>query len=260
MKVKEKIQLCIMACAVVALTPEIISLFYERVDWQQYSDRGRQLIKFGEPKEAVKYFIDQNRQVFKEEGTTSPRYIATLEGLSLAFQADEMYISAEEKLNEAKTLLESNFFKDREKLAHILTMKQELLLKQGLDKRAGDVREEIESLNVWWHWFWTGFFITFVTEALYMANVIGRPGDMELSHLKVEFASLYGFSLLIGTATMTKGLLMIGSFTFLQCLFIGPGIGLALLPLIFGLVMASSEHWVREDPLNHLKPSREASR
>ena len=260
MGMKEKLQISLLVFALVALIPELISMCYERVSWQEYSDRGRQLVTFGDPKEAVQYFTRESREVFKSEGASSPRYIATLEGLSMAFTADKMYISAEEKLNEAIAILGKNFFKDRAKLAHVQSMKVALLKEQGLNERASVVQDEINKLNVWWHWFWTGFFITFITEALYMANVLGRPGDIELEHLKVDFACLYGFSMVVGTATMTKGLLMCGALSFLQAMFVGPGITLALLPLVFGLVMASAEHFVKEDPLNHLKPSRQMGR
>ena len=257
MGVKEKLQICILVFALVALTPELISLCYERVNWQEYSDKGRQLVTFGDSKEAVKYFESEAREIFKKEGVKSPRYIACLEGQSLAFQKEKLFISAEEKLNEARIILDNNLFKDRQKLSYILGMKAQLLKDQGLNERAREVEKDIQGYNAWWHWFWTGFFIAFVTEALYMANVLGRPGNMELHHLKVDHGSLYGFSIVVGTATMTKGLLMCGM-PFLQAIFAGPGISLALLPLVFGLVMASSEHFVREDPLNHLKPSRQA--
>lgn len=260
MGTKEKLQICILVFALVSLIPEIIALGYTRMSWSQYSDQGRQLISFGDPEAAVKYFQFESRETFKTKGAKSPEYIATLEGLSLAFKKDKMYRSAEEKIVEAKTILDSAFFKDRQKIAHVLSLKADLMEEMGRHSEAVRCLDEIKSLNAWWQWFWTGFFIAFITEALYMANVIAKPGDMELSHLRMEFGYLYIFSVVVGTATMTKGLIMWGGLTFLQAMFAGPGVSLALLPLVFGLVMATSEHWVRENPLNHVKPSREAYR
>lgn len=261
MGAKEKIQICVLVFALVALVPELIAMSYTRISWQQYSDRGRQLITFGDPEEAIQYFEAESREAFKNKGAKSPEYVATLEGLSLAMKKDKLYQGAEEKLNKALGIMQSNFFKDRQKIIHLLNLKISLLEEQT--GRKIDIRtaqKEIEDLNAWWQWFWTGFFIAFVTEGLYMANVIARPGDMAIEHLKVDHAYLYAFSVVVGTATMTKGLFMWGNLTLLQAMFAGPGVSLSLLPLVFGMVMASSEIWAKEDPLSHLKPSREAYR
>ncbi|MCA9817675.1 MAG: tetratricopeptide repeat protein [Cyanobacteria bacterium HKST-UBA01] len=263
MGLKEKVQIGILVFALVALAPELIALGYQRVSWSEYSDRGRQLITFGEPQEAITYFEAESREAFKDKGPKSPEYIATLEGLSRSMAREKLYQGAEEKLDKALAIMQSFFFKDRQKITHLLEMKIALLKEQDSaahGKEIAVLKEEIRSLNAWWQWLWTGFFIAFIAEALYMANVIAKPGDMQPSHFLVDHGYLYVFSILVGTATMTKGLLLWGGITWLQAMFAGPGISLALLPLVFGGVMASSELWVREDPLAHLKPSRQAYR
>ncbi len=261
MGTKEKVQICLLVFALVALVPELLSLGYSRISWQEYSDRGRQLITFGDPEEAIRYFETESRETFKTFGPKSPQYVATLEGLSMAMKKDKLYQGSEEKLNKAIGIMQSSFFKDRQKIIHLLNLKVSLLEEQaGKSRDISMARHEIESLNAWWQWFWTGFFIAFVTEGLYMANVIARPGDLELAHLKVDHAYLYAFSVVVATATMTKGLLMWGHMTWLQAMFAGPGVSLSLLPLVFGIVMAFSQVLVREDALSHLKPSQQANR
>jgi len=84
----------------------------ERVTYDKYSDRGRELLALGENQQAINYF---NRAVIVESTAMwpgSPRHIAALEGLAIAYERSGYKDSARETLSQECQMISHSPIKD----------------------------------------------------------------------------------------------------------------------------------------------------
>lgn len=211
MGIKEKILICIIAVAAIFAVPEIMPHFYKRVSWENYSTEGRRLILFGDKDKAVDYFKAQTQDVLRAGGSKDPRYVATLEGLALAYQRQDMFKSADDQFNEALSSLSKAWVPDRMRIRQVLELKKKMYEDHPEVGNAKEIALRITGLNPWWQWFWTGFIIAFLAESLYVAHVISKPGDIEWWHWKVDYGWLYLWSVFVATVGMSRGLWMNGA-------------------------------------------------
>ncbi|MBK9144413.1 MAG: hypothetical protein IPM23_18115 [Candidatus Melainabacteria bacterium] len=253
MGLKEKCLLVLIAIMAIALVPEAINHFKTRVTWESYSDEGRRLVKFGDPEKTVEYFKTESQKVLREGKSSDPRYIATLEGMAMGYEKQGLYLSALDQVGEALDTLNGAFFKDRVRIGQVMELKADILDAKGEPGTASSIRSQIKELTPWWQWFWSCFIIAFATEALYLANVLARPDDIEWSHFKVDHAMVYVWSVLIATVGMIRGLLMQGM-SWDMALFLGMGISLAAFPALFGAVLACAENLSPMDSRKLLEP------
>lgn len=258
MGIKEKILICICAVAAIFAIPELIPHFYQRVAWDQYTDEGRRLILFGDKDKAVEYYKVQVQDVLKAGGSKDPRYIAVLEGLALAYQKQEMYRSADDQFEEALATLKKPWIPDRLRIGQVLELKKDMYLKHPEIGNAKAVAQQISALNPWWQWFWTGFTIVFIAEALYVAHVISKPGDFEWYHLKVEYGTLYMWSIFIGTIGMSRGMWM-NTVVIHEAVMWAMAISCLALPSVLVTVLALARHSQHEDARRFLAPTNKSS-
>lgn len=258
MGIKEKILICICAAAAIFAIPEIIPHFYQRVAWDHYTDEGRRLILFGEADKAVDYYKTQIQDVLKAGGSKDPRYIAVLEGLALSFQKQEMYKSADDQFNEALATLHKSWVPDRLRIGQVLELQKDMYLKHPEVGNAKAIQQQITALNPWWQWFWTGFTIVFIAEALYLGHVISKPGDFEWEHLTVEYGTLYTWSIFIGTIGMSRGMWM-NHLVIHEAVMWAMAISFIALPSLLGSVLALARYSQHEDARRFLAPTNKTS-
>ncbi|MBZ0184723.1 MAG: tetratricopeptide repeat protein, partial [Candidatus Obscuribacterales bacterium] len=197
-----------------------------------------------------------SQKVIRQGKSSDPRYVATLEGMALGYQKQGMYLSALDQLKEALSTLNAPFLKDRARIGQVMELEAKIYETQGKTQEAKAIRTRISQLSPWWQWFWSCFIIAFATEALYLANVLARPDDIDWRHFKVENGFVYAWSVIIATVGMIRGLMMHGMIWH-EALFLGMGLSLALMPLIFGFVLMAAQNLSPMDSQKLLEaPSR----
>lgn len=254
MGTREKLAIVLITIVAIMAVPDLIQYFTQRVSWDKFSTEGRRLILFGDKDKAVDFYKAEVKKTILEKGVRDPAYVAALEGLALAYQKQEMYLSAEDQFNEALNQMGKAWLPDRPRMKETMGLMAEMYTKCGDTAKLTALHARQRELNTWWQWFWTCFIITFAAEALYMAVVLSHPGDIDHSHFKVEHGWLYAFACLVGTVGMTRGLLM-NELDVLSAVFLAGGITLALLPLVFGIVLLFAQNFGTEDARKLLEPS-----
>jgi hypothetical protein len=246
MGTKEKLVIVLITILAIMAVPDLLQQFTKRISWDKYSTEGRRLILFGDKDKAVDFYKGEVRKTIVEKGVKDPAYIAALEGLALAYQKQEMYLSAEDQYNEALNQLGKSWLPDRVRMKETMGLMAAMYTKIGDTAKLDQVHVRERGLNTWWQWFWCCFVVTFAAEALYMAVVLARPGDIDHSHFKVEHGWLYAFACLVGTVGMMRGLLM-SEMDVIAAFFSSATITLALLPFVFGTVLVFARQLGTED-------------
>lgn len=258
MGTKEKLMIALVTVVAIMAVPDLLQHFSKRISWDNFSTEGRRLILFGDKDKAVDFYKSEVRKTIVEKGVKDPAYIAALEGLAMAYQKQEMYLSAEDQYNEALKQLEKSWIPDRTRMRETMGHMAAMYSKLGDTKKLEKIHLRERGLNTWWQWFWSCFVVTFAAEALYMAVVLARPGDIDHSHFKVEHGWLYAFACFVGTIGMMRGLLM-AEMDVLVAFFGAAGITLAGLPFVFGIVLLFARQLGTEDARKLLEPSYKRS-
>jgi len=119
----------------------------ERITYNNYSDQGGALLAQGENQKAISYF---NRAAIAESTALwagSPRHIAALEGLAVAYERAGYKDSARATLAEECQLIGRSPIKDDVRLASALTVYAECLERQQLKFEAEKIRARIAALR-----------------------------------------------------------------------------------------------------------------
>jgi len=255
MGTREKLVIVLITVVAIMAVPDLIQHFTKRIAWDNFSTEGRRLIKFGDADKSVEYYKAQVKSTILQKGVRDPAYIAAVEGLALAYQKQGMFLSAEDQYNEALNQLEKSWLPDRQRMKDTMHLMAAMYDKQGEQAKLERLQARERGLNTWWQWFWSCFIVTFMAEALYMAVVLARPGDIDFSHLKVEHGWLYAFACLVGTVGMMRGLLM-SDMVWHQAFFLASGITLAGMPFVFGCVLVFSKQVGTVDGRRYIEAPR----
>lgn len=246
MGIREKRVIVLITIVAIMAVPDTIQHFNKRISWDKYSTEGRRLILFGDTDKAVQFYKAEVKNTILKHGARSAEYIAALEGLAMAYQKQDMFLSAEDQFNEALVQLDKSWLPDRDRMRETMGLMAEMYDKRGEHGKLQQIQLRERSLNPWWQWFWSCFFVTFIAEAMYMAVVLTRPGDIELSHLKVEHGWLYVFACLVGTVGMFRGFVM-GGTDILLSFFFALGITMSALPFVFAGTLMFARQFGQED-------------
>lgn len=252
MGTREKLAIVLVSIVAIMAIPDLIQHCNKRISWDKYSTEGRRLLLFGDKTKAVDYYKAELSSVIQKKGIKDPAYIATLEGLAMAYQRVDMFVSAEDQYKEAIGQLKKSWIPDRQRIKETMNHLGQMYEKQGEKQKLAVLQAQIAELNPWWQWFWSCFVVTFATEALYMAVVLGRPDDLEFSHFKVQNGWVFAFSALVGTVGMFRGLLL-ASFDPIQAFFMALGITMAAFPFVFGLVLLLARNFGQQDARKHIE-------
>lgn len=259
MGTREKLAIVLVTIVAIMAIPDLIQHFNQRVSWDNYSTEGRRLLLFGDKTNAVDFYKAEVSKVIQTKGVRDPGYIASLEGLAMAYQRVDMFLSAEDQYKEAISQLKKSWIPDRQRLKETMNLLGQMYEKRGEKEKLVVLQAQISELNPWWQWFWSCFIVTFAAEALYMAVVLARPGDIDFAHFKVPNGWLYCFACLVGTVGMFRGLLMSGVDP-LQSFFCSLGITLAAMPFVFGMVLLLARQVGQVDARQYVTPTKENKR
>lgn len=246
MHTREKLVLALLAIVAIMALPELIQYCTPRISWDKFSTEGRQLVQFGEPDKAVKFYKTLIRETIVSKGVRDPGYIAALEGLAMAYQKQGMYLSAEDQFNEALHQLNKAWIPDRCRIRETMHLMAAMYEKSGDSSKLEALKVRERSLNTWCQWFWSCFVVTFMAESLYMAVVLARPGDLELHHFQVEHGWLYSFACLVGTVGMIRGLIM-AEVIWYHAIIVATVITGGCLPLVFACVFVFARQLAQQD-------------
>jgi hypothetical protein len=144
------------------------------------------------------------------------------------------------------------------RIGQVLELKKDMYSQHPEVGNAKEVAQRIAALNPWWQWFWTGFIIVFIAEALYVAHVISKPGDFEWYHLKVEYGTLYAWSIFIGTIGMSRGMWM-NHVVIHEAAMGAMAISCIALPSVLISVLVLARHSQHEDARRFLAPTNKTS-
>ncbi len=252
MGTREKLAIVLVTIVAIMAIPELIQQFNQRISWDKYSTEGRRLLLFGDKEKTVDFYKAEVSKVIQTKGVKDPAYIATLEGLAMAYQRVDMYVSAEEQYKEAIGQLKKSWIPDRQRIKETMGLLGQMYEKRGEKQKLVLLKAQLAELNPWSQWFYSCLIITFATEALYMAVVLGRPDDIEFSHFKVQNGWLFAFACLVGTVGMFRGLLLAG-FDPIQAFFSALGITMAVFPLVFGMVLMFARNFGQPDARKHIE-------
>jgi hypothetical protein len=252
MGTREKIAIVLVTIVAIMAIPEIIQQCNQRISWDKYSTEGRRLLLFGDKTKAVDFYKAEVSKVIQTQGVKSPAYIASLEGLAMAYQRLDMFISAEDQYKEALVQLNKAYIPDRQRIRETMGLLGQMYEKRGEKEKLADLKLQEQKLNPWWQWFCSCFVVTFAAEALYMAVVLGRPDDIDFSHFKVENDWLFAFASLVGTVGMFRGLLLSGMDP-IQSFFWALGITMAVFPFVFGAVFVFARNFGQPDARKHIE-------
>jgi tetratricopeptide (TPR) repeat protein len=252
MGTREKIAIVLVTIVAIMAIPELIQASNQRISWDKYSTEGRRLLLFGDKEKAVEFYKADVSKVIQTEGVRSPAYIASLEGLAMAYQRLDMFVSAEDQYKEALKQLNKAYIPDRTRIRETMGLLGQMYEKRGEKDKLKELHAQEQRLNPWWQWFCSCFIVTFAAEALYMAIVLGRPDEIEFSHFKVQNGCLFAFASLVGTVGMFRGLILSGADP-LQSFFWALGITLALFPFVFGAVLVVARNFGQPEANKHIE-------
>lgn len=146
----------------------------ERVSYNNYSAQGSELLARGENQQAISYF---NRAAIAESTAMwpgSPRHVAALEGLAVAYERAGYKDSARDTLAQECQVISKSPIRDEVRLASALTIYAECLERQKLNLEAEKVRIRIRDIR---HGADIGVLIILIiaslaTYSLYAANAL----------------------------------------------------------------------------------------
>ena len=214
------------------------SYYTERIQYEQFSDKGNQLLQQKEARPAVEYFLSQSNRSEIDTWSGSPSHIASLEGLAQAYANDKCYASADETFKRVIGLSRHARFRDDVRLAGLLDHYGVFLSKQDKVFDAKIVRDEVQKLhqrNQGGHWIWFFAIIAFAFEALYMTAVIldGKS--------RADNWPIYAGFTIVGMVGMTIGMFLLGAPVW-GALAISLAITFGFFPIILAATCAMSKN------------------
>jgi len=194
----------IVGCVSVA----IFAHYTDRIAYQQYSEKGYELLHQTDTRSAVEYFLSQSNRTELESGSGSPYHIASLEGLAQSYANDKCIVSADDTFKRVINLLRAAPYRDDVRLGSALEHYADFLGRHERKWEAGMLRQEVKDLqahNMGGHWLWFFGLLTFAMEALYMVGVL--LADKK----RIENWPIYAGFIFLGMLGMAMGMFKLGA-------------------------------------------------